>query len=113
MTLPPRIAKKPKRETRWRSPAHLAFIRAHHCCVSDCAGMPIEAAHVRTGSDGGMGLKPSDFYAISLCRDHHAEQHSVGEITFSNRYGLDLHRLADGFAQVSPKAAEIRKVRNA
>ena len=32
------------------------------------------AAHVRFGTDGGTGMKPSDFYTVALCHDCHADQ---------------------------------------
>ena len=79
-----KLPKKPKRETRFRSQRHLSHVRSHACVVCD-AEAPIEAAHVRLGSDGGMGSKPSDFYAVPLCGGAtgcHQRQHTVGERTF-------------------------------
>ena len=108
MTLPPRIAKKPKRDTRWRSQAHCSFIRQHHCSVSGCMELPIEVAHVRMGSGAGLGQKPDDFRTVPLCRDHHARQHEVGERTFWA--GVDLDGLLRAFQQGSPKAGEIRRI---
>lgn len=111
MTLPQRLPKKHARSERWRSPAHLNFIRSHHCCVPGCDQMPIQAAHVRRGSDAGTGRKPSDYFAVSLCWLHHAIQHSIGEETFERQFGIDLHALALEFAQASPKRAEIARAR--
>lgn len=108
MALPRRIPKQRNRSDRWRSQAHCTFVRSHHCSVPGCDNMPIEVAHVRSGSDAGMGRKPSDWFTISLCRDHHAEQHNVGEASFAERHSIDLHGLAAEFAAESPKAAEIR-----
>ena len=108
MALPARIAKQRNRSERWRSPAHCNFVRSHHCVVPGCDCMPIEVAHVRSGSDAGMGRKPSDWFTVSLCRDHHAEQHRIGEGPFERLHGIDLHALAAEFATASPKAAEIR-----
>lgn len=108
MTLPARLPKKRNRSERWRSAAHCNFVRSHHCIVPGCDSLPIEVAHVRTGSDAGMGRKPSDWFTVSLCRDHHAEQHRIGEASFASRYVIDLHKLAAEFAAASPKAAEIR-----
>jgi hypothetical protein len=45
---------------------------------------------VRAGAGGGVGLKPSDKWAISLCAYHHREQHRIGEPRFEDKYGLDL-----------------------
>lgn len=108
MALPPKIAKKPKRSTRWRSQAHCNFVRGHACSV--CHGTAaIEVAHVRLGSGAGIGQKPDDFRAVSLCRECHATQHRVGEQTFWR--GLDVEALIDAFCKASPKAAEIRVLR--
>lgn len=100
--LPPAV-KRPRREAVERGcPAHRAWVRRHHCCVAGCFRVPIECAHVRCGTDGGMALKPSDKWVISLCRHHHGEQHQVGEGSFAERYGLDLIALACEFARRSP-----------
>jgi len=64
--------------------------------------LPIECAHVRTGTGGGTGLKPSDRWTISLCHLHHAEQHRIGEAAFQARHGIDLLALAELFAARSP-----------
>lgn len=107
--LPPRIPKKPKRESRWRSTAHCNFVRSHQCAIADCDGMPIEVAHVRLGSGAGMSQKPSDWRTVSLCRDHHAEQHRVGERTFWGDFDID--GLMEAFAKASPKAREIAEAK--
>jgi hypothetical protein len=49
-----------------------------------------------------MALKPSDRWTISLCREHHAEQHRIGETAFEARHGIDMHALAELFARRSP-----------
>jgi hypothetical protein len=82
-----------------RSPSFLAFVRRHHCtCVeldpTGCDG-EIEAAHVRRGTDGGVGMKPSDCYALPLCREHHAEQHMIGEPAFERKYLFYMLAVAD------------------
>jgi hypothetical protein len=91
-------------------PAHRAWVRRHHCCVTGCANRSIECAHVRTGTDGGVGLKPSDRWTISLCSMHHAEQHRLGEKQFGLRHGLDLHALAAAFAGRSPYHDRLRDI---
>ncbi|WP_082699626.1 DUF968 domain-containing protein [Novosphingobium barchaimii] len=108
MALPRRIPKERNRSERWRSQAHCTFVRSHQCCVPGCQEMPIEVAHVRSGSDAGMGRKPSDWFTVSLCRGHHSEQHRIGEAPFGRAHGIDLHALAAEFAAASPKAADIR-----
>lgn len=82
--------------------SHRAWVRKHHCSVRNCKRIPIECAHVRTTANGGMGLKPADRWCISLCAWHHAEQHRIGERTFSNKYDFDLAELASEFARSSP-----------
>lgn len=107
--LPARITKKRNRSERWRSQAHLTFVRSHHCCIEGCQEMPIEAAHVRIGSGAGMGQKPDDWRAVSLCKSHHTRQHEVGERTFWA--GIDVEGLIEAFCKASPKAQEIRMIR--
>lgn len=58
-----------------------------------------------------MGQRPDDFYGIALCRDHHAEQHSVGEKSFEARHSLNMMALADEFARASPKRTEIAQIK--
>ena len=83
-------------------PAHRAWVRKHGCSVPACHHLPIECAHVRRGTDGGIGLKPSDAWCISLCSQHHAEQHRIGEMAFEKCYGVDLVALAKEFKRRSP-----------
>lgn len=109
MALPARLPKPPKRSSRWRSQAHTNFVRSHGCCVPGCTGRPIEVAHVRIGSGAGMGQKPSDYFTMSLCRDHHAEQHRIGEVTFARRHGIDLRELVTAFIKASPRRAQIER----
>jgi len=100
--LPPRIIRKSdKAERGKRSPAHRKWVSGHACsaCGSETA---IECAHVRTGTDGGMGIKPSDKWCISLCRDCHQRQHAMGETTFEATFGLDMKGLALAFFKDSP-----------
>lgn len=108
MTLPPRIPRKPKRETRWRSQAHCNFVRSFACCACQSTAA-IEVAHVRLGSHTGMGQRPDDWRTVSLCHDCHCQQHTVGEATFWA--GRDVAALINAFCAASPKASEIRRVR--
>src|SRR6266702_2644118 len=70
-----------------RAAQHLAFVRLLPCVI--CSIRPSQAAHVRRGTDGGMGMKPSDKYSTPLCAAHHDAQHASGEITFWSFYGID------------------------
>jgi len=101
--LPRRMERPPRHADNRACPAHRAWVRRHHCCVPGCLKTPIECAHVRGGTDGGVALKPSDKWVISLCSAHHREQHQLGEREFERRHGLDLVELANEFARVSPQ----------
>jgi hypothetical protein len=88
----PRISRtvargKPKPDQRRRA-QHLAFVRQLPCVACGKAA-PSEAAHVRSGSDGGAGMKPSDRYSVSLCTSCHALQHEFGELTFWSTLRID------------------------
>ena len=106
--LPKRIAKKPRREAQVRCPAHRAWVRSHTCSVSGCDGRPIECAHVRIGTDGGTGLKPSDLFCLSLCAAHHRSSHTHGEMTFERDHHIDLKAKAAEFAAASPALKRYR-----
>jgi hypothetical protein len=88
----PRISRtvarrKPKPDFR-RRVQHLAFIRLLPCVACGKAA-PSVAAHVRTGTDGGVGMKPGDRYAVPLCTACHAKQHRAGELTFWSALRID------------------------
>ena len=91
-------------------PAHRAWVRRHHCSVPGCHRMPIECAHVRRGTDGGLGLKPADRWVISLCVFHHREQHSIGERNFELKHDISMLDLAREFARRSPHWAKLSKM---
>ena len=86
-----------------RSASHLKWVRGHECsCMGiNCAG-GMEAAHVRTGTDGGTSLKPSDCWAIPLCSIHHAQQHNIGEAAFERIYRINMKQIAAALWARSP-----------
>lgn len=104
--LPPRRHKKQNRSDRWKSQTHCTFLRKFACsaCHSESG---IEVSHIRIGTDGGLGRKPSDYYAIPLCKDYHTALHTDGEATFYRTAKIDAHALAEAFCNASPKRAEI------
>jgi hypothetical protein len=108
--LPRKIPKKAKRALRWKSPAHCNFVRGHACSVCD-SELNIEVAHIRLGSGAGMGQKPDDWFTVSLCKDCHSRQHSIGERSFWDGAAIDPIRLASEFAKSSPKAREIAEAK--
>lgn len=107
----PRALARDKPTKRLRTCAgHRAWVRCHYCSVPGCRRMPIECAHVRNGTDCGMGIKPSDKWTISLCQFHHREQHRLGEHSFEARYALDLRALAAEFARRSPHRLKLMRM---
>ncbi len=109
--LPKRIPKPDKPDKRFRSPAHCNFVRSHACCACG-SDERIEVAHVRSQTDGGMGMKPGDYWTISLCSKCHAEQHRIGETSFEKKHGLGMKALAWAFVQQSPKRRELEQARD-
>lgn len=49
-------------------------------CVC-CGKSPTIVAHLRKGTDGGTGLKPSPWFVLPMCDPCHKRQHE-GEVTF-------------------------------
>jgi hypothetical protein len=86
--IPRRVARsKPKPEFRRRA-QHLAFVRQLSCVACGKAA-PSEAAHLRWGTDAGIGIKPSDRYSVSLCTSCHELQHRFGELRFWSVLRID------------------------
>ena len=102
LRFPPLLPAKARANERRTSAAHRAWVRRHRCSVRGCRNSQIDCVHVRNGTDGGLGLKPSDKWTISLCQSHHLEQHEIGEAAFEQRYDLNLIELAREFARRSP-----------
>lgn len=90
----PRDVPTPKRgPDPKRSASHLDFLRGLPCCA--CGRAPrSEAAHIRLGTDGGIGTKPSDRWCLPLCGADHARQHQVGEVQYWSGLGVDPYGLA-------------------
>lgn len=103
--------RKPERmgvrsEPQLRSPSHLKHVRGFQCCIAGknghvCQG-PIEAMHVRSGTDGGLSVKPSDCWTLPGCSGAHREQHQIGEAEFQRRYSIDMRAIAQALWQRSP-----------
>lgn len=135
----PKRRKKPKMGLREapqiRCPGHLKWIRGYPCSIQcmgpvlseaylmdsvlrmrgpdhECSGK-IEAAHVRSGTDGGTALKPGDNFTIPLCSAAHREQHQIGEAAFEKRYGINMREIADKLWQLSPHGRRWRMGRAA
>lgn len=70
-------------------PRHLAFIRSLGVCIACGARCTVEAMHVRAGTDGGTGLKPSDRFCLPGCPACHRRSHQIGELAFWSELGID------------------------
>lgn len=86
----PRIAKPPLQHRRKPNlrlrPKHREWVKTLPCIACGCG--PCDPAHVRMGTDGGAGLKPSDRFVVPLCRLCHETQHE-GEVSFWAGFGID------------------------
>lgn len=109
LTFPRRQVKAGRKRPQRVCPAHRAWVRRHFCSVPGCLRAPIECAHVRSATDGGIALKPSDCWVISLCVFHHCEQHQIGEQAFEVRHGIDMYELAQEFARRSPHRSKLEQ----
>jgi hypothetical protein len=78
---------EPKPDGWFRSSAHLAYVRTLRC-VATGADQDIEACHVRKGTDGGAGVKPSDLFVLPMTKYQHKVQHQIGEPAFYDRIGI-------------------------
>jgi len=99
---PPPRRKRTSRRQRL-NPEHLVWVRSLPCSTAapGCTS-PCHAHHVRLGTDGGTGIKPSDKWTVPLCAAHHQELHDHGARSFEARYGLDLKAVAESLAISSP-----------
>lgn len=56
---------------------HLVFIRTLPCVRT--GRKTVQAAHIRMGTNGGMGMKPGDNFSLPLDYREHERQHRIGE----------------------------------
>jgi hypothetical protein len=122
--LPPRLLKKQKRASRWRSQAHTKHVRSFACAMCHST-TNVVAAHYRTGSGAGAGQKPDDWLTTPLCEGPfssidgklgcHDSQHGTSEPAFWSHYeakhGQTVHQLIEALIASSPKRAEIQAIR--
>lgn len=78
-----------------RNSKYLAWLRTQKCAVS---GQGAQCAHhIRLGTNGGTGIKPSDYFCIPLLNEYHVSGpsalHIIGEETFLSNFGLDPKKL--------------------
>jgi hypothetical protein len=96
------------RESPWvRCQGHLQWIRGRRCAFEGrpghvCEG-PIEAMHVRNGTDGAGAVKPSDFWTFPGCKiATHVPQTVEGEVAFEREHKISMKDIARDYARQSP-----------
>ncbi len=82
-----------------RNQKYLSWLRQQNCVV---AGTKAQCAHhIRLGTNGGAGLKPSDYFCIPLLNEYHTTGskalHIIGEETFLHTFSLDPKVLFVGY----------------
>ena len=90
-----------QRQPRTHDEKHLAFIRSLPCIVSK-DNTSTEAAHIRFSDlrvakrNAGVGAKPDDFFVVPLSSTEHRKQHSMNELVYWQKVGIDpiLYALA-------------------
>lgn len=104
-----------QRQPRIEEPKHIKFIQEQACVICGW-DVGVDAAHLKAGNheygkDPAGTQRPSDCWTTPLCRKHHSEQHSMGEIRWWNTYGIrDPWRLCKRLYEASgdhEAAAEI------
>lgn len=88
-----------------RDSRYLDFIRSFPCVF--CA-RTAEASH---HGKHGMGLKPSDYNAIPLCRQHHQRWHNIGSPHFTWD-GLAKEEKAERFEAIAQRFRALWAARN-
>ena len=69
---------------------YIKYIKSHFCMV--CGKSPVDPDHLEAIGMGGDRKKPTlkDYSCIPLCREHHSERLSIGNIRFEKKHNLNL-----------------------
>src|SRR5260221_227766 len=62
---------------RYRNKEHLRYVTLQPCLL--CARKPSDAHHLRFVQPRALGRKPSDEFAVPLCRIHHRAAHRASD----------------------------------
>ncbi len=81
--------------TAHRNDQYLSWLRTQNCIVSN---VKAECAHhIRLGTNGGTGIKPSDYFCIPLTNENHTTGsnalHLIGEDTFLEMHQIDKEQM--------------------
>jgi hypothetical protein len=78
---------------RYRNRDHLRFVMQQPCLL--CGRKPSDAHHIRFVQPRALGRKPSDEFAVPLCRSHHRAVHRAGdEKAWWTQAGIDPIKVA-------------------
>jgi hypothetical protein len=78
---------------RYRNKEHLRYVALQPCLL--CARKPSDAHHLRFVQPRALGRKPSDEFAVPLCRIHHRAAHRAGdELSWWRAAGIDPLKIA-------------------
>lgn len=83
-----------------RSTKHLNYIRSQPCMIGQMAGS--QACHIRILTDGGTGIKPSDFYILPMEYRYHKISHDIGEARFYKEWQINPFIYAQMYVKMSP-----------
>ena len=76
----------------YRNPQYLNWLRKQNCLVLNTSAEC--AHHVRLKTNGGKGLKPSDYFCIPLTHEYHTigvyALHQIGEDSFFKQFKLKV-----------------------
>ena len=89
----------PPHEPMIRSVKHLNFVRSLSCYISDQT--PSQACHIRILTDGGTGIKPSDFYVLPFTYHFHKMQSDIGELNFYKKFNINPFQVAKSIIMLS------------
>lgn len=82
-----------------RSVKHLNFVRSLPCFISDQT--PSQACHIRILTDGGTGLKPSDYFVLPFTYHYHKMQSDIGELRFYKKFNINPFYVAKNIINLS------------
>lgn len=89
----PRAARPVPKPVTLTSPAYLAYVRRHPCCLCGAPG-PSEPHHW-SHHGGVMGAKVDDYRTVPLCQEHHRHWHDHGTLPGRTRGGSEALMLRE------------------
>ena len=76
------------------------FVAAQRCLV--CERQPCDPHHLRFARPRALGLKVSDEFTVSLCRDHHRQLHQAGnEVAWRHDLNIKPLEIVKGLWETS------------